>query len=111
MPSTSRKILDQLTDLQASLEGFSFDYLSAEQALELKNTFDAFRDQLEGRIWSPQAIRSESAEHRPQKPGARDLAQPETPRPLSGDNAGEELPAEEASDDLIALSAMKYEHR
>lgn len=100
MPPTSRKLLDQLIDLQSSLEGFSFDFLSTQQALELKNTFDTFRNQLEHRIWSPEVLRDERISDEPE---------PDNGLPPQADEATAtsleqpESDASIASDDLIAL--------
>ncbi|SFR46836.1 Signal transduction histidine kinase [Robiginitalea myxolifaciens] len=56
MPSKSRVLLDQLANLKETLEGFSFENLSSEQALNLKQTFDTFRQQLESRLWLPNSF-------------------------------------------------------
>ncbi|TDQ31422.1 response regulator [Zeaxanthinibacter enoshimensis] len=47
----SDHLLDQLNQLEAHLNHFSFDELSSEEASELKNSFQSFREQLEKKIW------------------------------------------------------------
>ena len=44
-----------MAELQSALDGFSFDHLTAREARELKESFEAFRQQLESRIWNPNA--------------------------------------------------------
>lgn len=87
MPSQSRHLLDQLSDLQRTLEGFSFDQLSSAQALDLKRSFDTFRQQLEGRIWSPESIGMDFS-----------LPKPSEPPGIPGQES-----QTESSDELIAL--------
>jgi CheY-like chemotaxis protein len=55
MPITSKDLLDQLSDLQLTLEGYSFEQLNVEEARALKSYFDTFRTHLEEKIWNPQA--------------------------------------------------------
>ena len=55
MPITSKDLLDQLSDLQLTLEGYSFEQLNVEEARALKSYFDTFRNHLEEKIWNPQA--------------------------------------------------------
>jgi CheY-like chemotaxis protein len=55
MPRTTRALLDQISDLQAALEGFSFENLSSEEALKLKRNFDAFKERIEQHVWNPEA--------------------------------------------------------
>lgn len=54
MPITSKDLLDQLADLQLTLEGYSFEQLNVEEARALKSYFDTFRNHLEEKIWNPQ---------------------------------------------------------
>lgn len=44
-------ILSQLKDLETSLAHFSFEELSSEEAQDLRNTFDSFRDKLERKVF------------------------------------------------------------
>lgn len=53
MPTSSREILDQIADLQISLEGFSFEQLTVAEAQALKSSFNHFRTRLESRLWAP----------------------------------------------------------
>ena len=53
MAFKSRDLLDQLADLQLTLEGYSLQQLSVEEAKVLKKSFEEFRIQLESRLWSP----------------------------------------------------------
>ena len=53
MAFKSRDLLDQLADLQLTLEGYSLQQLSVEEANALKKSFEEFRDQLESRLWNP----------------------------------------------------------
>ena len=53
MPITSKDLLDQLADLQLTLEGYSFEQLNVEEARALKSYFDTFRNHLEEKIWNP----------------------------------------------------------
>ncbi|MEJ2585747.1 MAG: HAMP domain-containing sensor histidine kinase [Robiginitalea sp.] len=55
MPITSRDLLDQLADLQLTLEGYSFEQLNVEEASALNSYFDTFRAHLEEKLWNPQA--------------------------------------------------------
>ncbi|MDX1332579.1 MAG: ATP-binding protein [Robiginitalea sp.] len=55
MPITSKDLLDQLADLQLTLEGYSFEQLNVEEARALKSYFDTFRNHLEEKIWNPRA--------------------------------------------------------
>ena len=74
MPITSKDLLDQLSDLQLTLEGYSFEQLNVEEARALKSYFDTFRNHLEEKIWNPQA--------------GIPANQPEEALPGSGDNPG-----------------------
>ncbi|MDC6351539.1 response regulator [Zeaxanthinibacter sp. PT1] len=47
----SDHLLDQLNQLESQLNHFSFGELSAEEASELKNSFQSFKAQLERKIW------------------------------------------------------------
>ena len=62
MPTTSRSLLNQITDLQDALEGYSFENLSTGEALKLKHKFEAFRQRIEQHIWNPQAPPAESGD-------------------------------------------------
>lgn len=47
----SKNLLSQLTQLETSLNSFSFEELSAKEASSLKKSYDKFKRQLELRIW------------------------------------------------------------
>jgi signal transduction histidine kinase/CheY-like chemotaxis protein len=53
MSIQSKDLLEQLADLQLSLEGFSFDQLTAREATALKASFEQFRNHLETQLWKP----------------------------------------------------------
>ena len=55
MRITSKDLLDQLADLQLTLEDYSFEQLNVEEARALKSYFDTFRNHLEEKIWNPRA--------------------------------------------------------
>ena len=55
MPAKSKDLLHQLAELQSALEGFSFEELNTREARALKDSFETFRQQLETRIWNPEA--------------------------------------------------------
>lgn len=47
----TKNLLDQLSDLEASLNGFSFEELNVEEAKTLKNSFNSFKHQLNTKIF------------------------------------------------------------
>ncbi len=51
--SKTTDLLDQLSQLERSVSEFSFEELSADEAKELKNSFNTFRSSLEGQIYTP----------------------------------------------------------
>ena len=51
--SKTTDLLDQLSQLERSVSEFSFEELSADEALELKNSFNIFRTNLESQILTP----------------------------------------------------------
>ncbi len=61
MPVKPKDLLHQLAELQSALDGFSFDHLNTREARELKGSFEAFRQQLESRIWNPDATAAQPA--------------------------------------------------
>lgn len=46
-----KNLLSQLSELEATISDFSFEELSAEDATRLKKSFEAFKTDLEKRIW------------------------------------------------------------
>ena len=46
-----KNLLSQLSELETTLDNFSFEELSAEEATRLKKSFEAFKTHLEKRIW------------------------------------------------------------
>lgn len=54
MPLKSKDLLDQIEDLQLALEHFSFANMKADEARQLKSTFQEFRRRLEDQIWKPE---------------------------------------------------------
>ncbi len=55
MPISSQGLLQQIAELRAAIEGFSFDQLSIGEARTLKGRFEVFCRQLEDKIWDPEA--------------------------------------------------------
>ena len=47
----SKKLLSKLTDIEAYLDDFSYEELSASEASQLKKSFESFKKQLEGSLW------------------------------------------------------------
>lgn len=47
-------LLNQLSDLEDSLNNFSFEELTATEAKRLKTSFDSFKEQLETKIFGPE---------------------------------------------------------
>jgi signal transduction histidine kinase/CheY-like chemotaxis protein len=47
----TKDLLGQLSDLEASLNGFSFEELNVEEAKHLKNSFNRFKSQLNNKIF------------------------------------------------------------
>jgi len=46
-----KSLLSQLSDLESSLNSFSFEELSSEEATRLQHTFRQFKSQLEQKVW------------------------------------------------------------
>ncbi|MGB5459619.1 MAG: histidine kinase dimerization/phospho-acceptor domain-containing protein, partial [Eudoraea sp.] len=46
-----KNLLSQLSELETTLNNFSFEELSADEATRLKKSFEAFKTHLEKRIW------------------------------------------------------------
>ena len=46
-----KNLLSQLSELESTLNNFSFEELSADEATRLKKSFEAFKTHLEKRIW------------------------------------------------------------
>lgn len=55
---TTRDLLGQLSDLEATLNGFSYEELSAQEAKELKKSFNRFKSQLSDRIFGADRLES-----------------------------------------------------
>ncbi|MEH6618313.1 ATP-binding protein [Maribacter arcticus] len=51
--SKTTDLLDQLSQLERSVSEFSFEELSADEAMELKNSFNTFKSSLECQIFNP----------------------------------------------------------
>jgi signal transduction histidine kinase/CheY-like chemotaxis protein len=51
--SKTTDLLDQLSQLERSVSEFSFEELSADEAMELKNSFNTFKSSLECQIFDP----------------------------------------------------------
>jgi signal transduction histidine kinase/CheY-like chemotaxis protein/HPt (histidine-containing phosphotransfer) domain-containing protein len=51
--SKTTDLLDQLSQLEHSVSEFSFEELSADEAKELKNSFNTFKSSLESQIFAP----------------------------------------------------------
>jgi nitrogen-specific signal transduction histidine kinase/FixJ family two-component response regulator/HPt (histidine-containing phosphotransfer) domain-containing protein len=51
--SKTTDLLDQLSQLERSVSEFSFEELSADEAKELKNSFNTFKSSLENQIFTP----------------------------------------------------------
>jgi len=51
--SKTTDLLDQLSQLERSVSEFSFEELSADEAKELKNSFNTFKSSLEWQIFDP----------------------------------------------------------
>ncbi|MDX1314544.1 MAG: ATP-binding protein [Eudoraea sp.] len=47
----SKKLLSKLTDIEAYLDDFSYEELTAAEASQLKKSFESFKKQLEGSLW------------------------------------------------------------
>ncbi len=47
----SNNLLSQISDLEAALNSFSFEELTTAEATRLKESFDKFKNELEGKIW------------------------------------------------------------
>ena len=47
----SKKLLSKLTDIEAYLDDFSYEELTAAEASQLKQSFESFKKQLEGSLW------------------------------------------------------------
>lgn len=47
----SKNLLSQISDLEVALNSFSFEELTTAEATRLKESFDRFKNELEGKIW------------------------------------------------------------
>lgn len=53
----SRKLLSKLSDIEAYLDDYSFEELTAAEASRLKDYFEMFKTELEGRLWEDPSSR------------------------------------------------------
>lgn len=88
-----KNLLSQLSELETTLNNFSFEELSTDQATRLKKSFEAFKTHLEKRIWGEdiplnQDSRSESIKEKEQLQKAQEMliatVSHEIRTPLSG---------------------------
>lgn len=88
-----KNLLSQLSELETTLNNFSFEELSADEATRLKKSFEAFKTHLEKRIWGEdipldQASKSESIKEKEQLQKAQEMliatVSHEIRTPLSG---------------------------
>ena len=63
--SKTTDLIDQLSQLERSVSEFSFEELSADEAKELKNSFNTFRSCLESRIFAPNQNRDSPKKESP----------------------------------------------
>ncbi|WP_297762448.1 ATP-binding protein [uncultured Muriicola sp.] len=56
----SKNLLSQISDLEVALNSFSFEELTTAEATRLKESFDRFKNDLEGKIWGfePERIKN-----------------------------------------------------
>ncbi|MCE2612135.1 ATP-binding protein [Flavobacteriaceae bacterium D16] len=83
----SKKLLSKLTDIEAYLDDFSYEELSAAEASELKKSFESFKKQLEGSLWDePRPTEPETSKSKPHHSGEMLIARVshEIRTPLSG---------------------------
>ncbi len=115
-----KNLLNQLAELENALQNFSFEELSTEDAKRLKSSFDAFRQQLEGRIFG-EDLKSEPTSSRKFQENDTELSENreanliatvshEIRTPLSGivgfaDLLGESQLNEEQQDQINAIRA------
>jgi signal transduction histidine kinase/FixJ family two-component response regulator len=88
-----KNLLSQLSELETTLNNFSFEELSADEATRLKKSFEAFKTHLEKRIWGEdiplnQTPKSESIKEKEQLQKAQEMliatVSHEIRTPLSG---------------------------
>ena len=88
-----KNLLSQLSELETTLNNFSFEELSTDEATRLKKSFEAFKTHLEKRIWGEdiplnQDSRSESIKEKEQLQKAQEMllatVSHEIRTPLSG---------------------------
>ncbi len=88
-----KNLLSQLSELETTLNNFSFEELSADEATRLKKSFEAFKTHLEKRIWGEdiplnKASKSESIKEKEQLQKAQEMliatVSHEIRTPLSG---------------------------
>ena len=84
----SKKLLSKLTDIEAYLDDFSYEELTAEEASQLKKSFESFKKQLEVSLWDdPQTSNSDSSK-KPSSDSAEEMliatVSHEIRTPLSG---------------------------
>lgn len=65
-PLKPKNLLTQLSDLEASLNNFSFEELSSEEATRLQRSFLTFKSQLEEKVWG------EEGTVKPEDPGVEE---------------------------------------
>ncbi len=73
-----KNLLSQLSELETTLNNFSFEELSADEATRLKKSFEAFKTHLEKRIWGEdiplnQTSKSESIKEKEQLQKAQEM--------------------------------------
>jgi signal transduction histidine kinase/CheY-like chemotaxis protein/HPt (histidine-containing phosphotransfer) domain-containing protein len=56
----SKNLLSQISDLEVALNSFSFEELTTAEATRLKESFDRFKNELEGKIWGFEPEREEN---------------------------------------------------
>lgn len=71
----TKDLLSQISQLEQSLNNFSFEELNVSQASQLKKSFDHFKNQLENRIFQPSnaAITSEESKVSKDEPNANSI--------------------------------------
>ncbi|NJB69825.1 signal transduction histidine kinase/CheY-like chemotaxis protein/HPt (histidine-containing phosphotransfer) domain-containing protein [Saonia flava] len=60
MPTKSRNLFSQLSDIEEQLNNFSFEELTSEEASELKMTFQSFKNNLENKFFGGKSNKAES---------------------------------------------------
>lgn len=73
--SKTKDLLGQLAQLEKTVSEFSFEELNANEAKELKNSFDTFRSSLENHIYSPNETSAVAKETKPSATEDHDASQ------------------------------------